>query len=135
AAAEALPGVKVIRDGGFLGVAAPSPALAAQALSTIRAEWKTVPQPSSRELFDLLKKGPASEGSRSASVHEAGSMEAGWSIADQKLQQTYTVAYIAHVPLEPRAAVAEWTDGKLTVWTGTQRPFGVRSDLAQAFQV
>ena len=33
------------------------------------------------------------------------------------------------------AAVAEWTDGKLTVWTGTQRPFGVRSELAEAFRV
>lgn len=34
-----------------------------------------------------------------------------------------------------RAAVAEWTDGKLTVWTGTQRPFGVRSELAEAFHI
>ena len=43
--------------------------------------------------------------------------------------------YIAHAPLEPRAAVAEWKDGKLTVWTGTQRPFGVRDELAQAFHI
>nr|MDQ2900651.1 molybdopterin-dependent oxidoreductase [Acidobacteriota bacterium] len=55
--------------------------------------------------------------------------------ADHKLDASYTVAYIAHVPLEPRAAVAEWNDGKLTVWTGTQRPFGVRTELAQAFQI
>jgi len=34
---------------------------------------------------------------------------------------------------EPRAAVAEWTGGKLTVWTGTQMPFRVRNQLAQAF--
>jgi nicotinate dehydrogenase subunit B len=39
------------------------------------------------------------------------------------------------VPLEPRAAVAEWTDGKLTVWTATQRPFGVRGELAEAFSL
>ena len=39
------------------------------------------------------------------------------------------------MPLEPRAAVAEWVDGKLTVWTGTQRPFGVRAELAAAFRV
>ena len=39
------------------------------------------------------------------------------------------------MPLEPRAAVAEWQDGKLTVWTGTQRPFGVRSELAEAFRI
>jgi len=37
--------------------------------------------------------------------------------------------------MEPRAAVAEWKDDKLTVWTGTQRPFGVRSDLARAFGI
>jgi len=37
--------------------------------------------------------------------------------------------------MEPRSAVAEWSDGKLTVWTGTQRPFGVRGDLAQAFGI
>jgi CO/xanthine dehydrogenase Mo-binding subunit len=39
------------------------------------------------------------------------------------------------VPLEPRAAVAEWANGKLTVWTGTQRPFGVRTELAEAFHM
>src|SRR6202012_2641305 len=48
-------------------------------------------------------------------------------------EETYTIAYIAHTPVEPRAALAEWRDGKLTVWTGTQRPFGVRDELAQAF--
>ena len=31
--------------------------------------------------------------------------------------------------------MAEWSDGKLTVWTGTQRPFGVRGDLAKAFGI
>ena len=59
-------------------------------------------------------------------------MADGLQAADQRLKATYTVAYIAHVPLEPRAAVAEWADGKLTVWTGTQRPFGVRDELARA---
>ena len=34
------------------------------------------------------------------------------------------------MPLETRAALAEWEDGRLTVWTGTQRPFGVRAQLA-----
>ena len=63
--------------------------------------------------------------------------------ADAKLEATYTVAYIAHCPLETRTAVAEWTDGGrggvtpplLTVWTGTQRPFGVRGELARAFNI
>ena len=53
----------------------------------------------------------------------------------QHCERTYTVAYIAHAPLEPRAAVAEWNGDKLTVWTGTQRPFGVQGELAQAFHI
>jgi isoquinoline 1-oxidoreductase len=45
------------------------------------------------------------------------------------------VAYIAHAPLEPRAALAQWSGDQLTVWTGTQRPFGVRTELASAFHI
>jgi nicotinate dehydrogenase subunit B len=55
--------------------------------------------------------------------------------ADLRLQQTYTANYIAHCPLEPRAALAQWSGDDLTVWTGTQRPFGVRTELAAAFRI
>jgi nicotinate dehydrogenase subunit B len=65
----------------------------------------------------------------------AGSVQDGLQAADVKLEAMYTIAYIAHAPLEPRAAVAEWADGKLTVWTGTQRPFGVRDEVARAVGV
>jgi isoquinoline 1-oxidoreductase len=64
-----------------------------------------------------------------------GSIEAGLAAADEWLEATYATAYIAHVPLEPRAALAQWQDGRLTVWTGTQRPFSVRTELAQAMRV
>jgi isoquinoline 1-oxidoreductase len=38
-------------------------------------------------------------------------------------------------PMEPRAAVAEWQDGRLTVWTGTQQPARVQRELAEAFRI
>jgi isoquinoline 1-oxidoreductase len=37
--------------------------------------------------------------------------------------------------MEPRTALAEWQDGKLTVWTGTQSPFGYHGELARAFRL
>jgi isoquinoline 1-oxidoreductase len=55
--------------------------------------------------------------------------------AARRFEATYHIPYIAHVPLEPRAAVAEWSGDRLTVWCGTQRPFGVRSDVAQALRL
>ena len=129
-AAKALPGVTVVEDGNFAGVTAGTPHEAAGALAALKAEWKAPPQTSSRTLFADLRK---STGGRPA--NETGSIEKAMAEADKKLEQTYTVAYIAHAPLEPRAAVAEWTGDRLTVWTGTQRPFGVRSELALAFHI
>src|SRR5206468_9974779 len=90
--------------------------------------------------FDYLRKhraeGRGEEGGGGGGgARPQGSTAAGLAAADKTLEQTYTVAYIAHAPLEPRAAVAEWKAEKLTVWTGTQRPFGVRSELANVFQI
>jgi len=143
--AEAVPGVTVVHDGDFVGVAAPSVEIAARALAAIHAEWKPnpvanpVPQPSSRDLFDYLRKNPEQAAGQGGfggrSDHQAGDMEKGLADASQRLRQTYTIAYIAHAPLEPRAAVARWENGKLTVWTGTQRPFGVRGELMEAFRL
>jgi nicotinate dehydrogenase subunit B len=137
-AAEAMSNVTVVRDGAFVGVTAPDSQLAERAIESIKAEWATKLQSSNAQLFEELKKnvsaGGGDRGGRGGGGNK-GSMDEGLASADHKLEQTYTIAYIAHVPLEPRAAVAEWEEGKLTVWTGTQRPFGVRGDLAQAFGI
>ena len=138
-AAEAMPGVKVVTDGNFIGVVAPDQQTASKAANAIAVDWKSPGQPSSAQLFDLLRK-PLTERRSggeggSGGAHPQGSIADGLAAADKKLEQTYTVAYIAHAPLEPRAAVAEWNGDKLTVWTGTQRPFGVRSELADAFHI
>jgi nicotinate dehydrogenase subunit B len=130
-------GVTVVHDGNFVGVAAPSSHAAEAAIQAMHAEWKSEPQPSNKELFDHLRKNTTDghdvtgDGDR----YDVGSVDQAFSSADHKLQSTYTVQYIAHVPLEPRAAVAKWEGDQLTVWTGTQRPFGVRGQLAEAFHI
>lgn len=140
--AETLKDVTVVRDGEFIGVAAPGEQAASQAIKAIRAEWKTTPQVSAKDLFEHLKKQPeAGRGTETRGTTAGATSPTPAKNVDAKattqitLEQTYTVAFIAHAPLEPRAAVAEWKDGKLTVWTGTQRPFGVRTELAAAFHI
>ena len=120
---EALPGVIAVQEGGFVGVAAPTAAGAERALGAVRAEWDLPPQEAGSDLVTLLRLDPAP----APTVQEEGT--------GHHLQATYTLAYIAHVPLEPRAALAVWEEGRLTVWTGTQRPFGVREELAVALNV
>ncbi len=122
--AETLPGVTLVRDGDFIGLACADPQRLAVAADSIKTNWSTEPQIGASELFSYLK---------SQASPKPG--DEAFRAADAKVEATYTIAYIAHVPLEPRAAVAEWNNGKLTVWTGTQRPFGVRDELAQAFGI
>lgn len=133
-AAEKLPGVKVVRDGDFIGTVAPDAYTAQQAVKAIHAEWNVPAQRSNQDLFAYLKANPES-GRQEGPQHVAGSVAQAMSTADIALEAPYTVQYIAHAPLEPRAAVAEWNGDKVTVWTGTQRPFGVRDELMQAFHL
>jgi nicotinate dehydrogenase subunit B len=133
AAAEKMPGVVVVHDDAFIGVAAPSEEMAARAAAAIKTEWKAEPQPSNENLFNYLRKNPeARERSNPSADQNSQAIAAG---SGAQLSATYTVEYIAHAPLEPRAALAEWDGDKLTVWTGTQRPFGVREELASAFHL
>jgi CO/xanthine dehydrogenase Mo-binding subunit len=62
-----------------------------------------------------------------------GDVAAGFAEADVVVQEAFRTPSAAHAPMEPHAAVAEWQDGRLTVWTGTQTPFNLRADLAVAF--
>jgi isoquinoline 1-oxidoreductase len=129
APAKMLKDVVVVQDDQFVGVAAPNSSMAEDALAKISGttKWTTTPQPSSRELFDFLKQN--AEGGVPANPF------AGEFAGAKVVHQTYLVPYIQHAPLETRAAVAEWNDGKLTVWTGSQNPFAIRSELVRAFHL
>jgi isoquinoline 1-oxidoreductase len=125
--ANAMSDVVVVQDDQFIGVAAPNSSLAETAVDKVSdtAKWDKPPQPSSNELFDYLQKNAVVPNNPFAADLTGA----------KTVRQTYHVPYIQHSPLEPRAAVAEWTDGKLTVWTGTQNPFAVRNEVARAFHL
>jgi isoquinoline 1-oxidoreductase len=136
--ARAMSGVSVVRDGEFVGVIAPNERALKRAAAAVRAEWRIPsPQPSSDTIYEHLKKAPApGGGGRGGSAPFAAGDPAGARAqASKTFDAAYRIPYIAHVPLEPRAAVAEWRGESLTVWCGTQRPFGVRAELAEAFRV
>jgi isoquinoline 1-oxidoreductase len=137
-AARAIEGVVIARDGDFVGCAAPTAyeaRLAVDALSKT-AKWAESPHPSTRDLFRHLKTNvDAAAEVRPEWSRSSGSIDEALARAAKKLEASYEVSYIHHAPMEPRAAVAEWADSGLLVWTGTQRPHGVRDELMKAFEL
>ena len=129
AAAEKVPGVRVIRDGEMIAVLHEQPDIADRALGLIRARFEP-PQPSDddRTIFDhLLKAAPPLQ-----MVDEKGSLAEGEKLATLVVEETYLNSYVAHAAMETHSAVAAVEGGKLTVWASTQTPFAVRQQLAQA---
>ena len=136
-AARAMPGVTVVRDGELIGVVAPAERVARRAALAVRAEWQPRQnQPSSQSIYEHLKRpGTSGGGGRGSAPIAIGDVARARAANARSFDASYRIPYIAHVPMEPRAAVAEWTGERVTVWTATQRPFGVRSEIASAFRV
>ncbi len=149
-AAERLPGVvRVVHEAAVEGhsalaaVLAESDEQAELAASVVQAEWEERPaQPSRWDVPQILL-----DSARDTMVtQEAGDAGAGLAAAATTFEGTYYIPYISIAPMEPRAAVARWeaahlTGGaageqeRLTVWAGTQRPFGIRAELAEHFGI
>jgi isoquinoline 1-oxidoreductase len=136
--AAALPAdTRLVREGDFVGVVVADRAGALRARDALRAEWVERELPSNAELWQYLRTHPAPPDPmvRAPLLYEQGDAVKALADAAVRLERSYRVAYIAHAPLEPRAALAEWAGGRLTVWTGTQRPFAERATLAEALGV
>ncbi|MBN1421090.1 MAG: xanthine dehydrogenase family protein molybdopterin-binding subunit [Planctomycetes bacterium] len=126
--AKAMEGVVAVRDGSFVGVAAPTTFRAERALAAIAktGKWEPAPHPSSAEVFDYLR-------ARARGGVPANPFAGEVAKAHKSLRATYLLPYVQHAPMEPRIAVAEWEGEKLTVWAATQAPFRWHSDLARTF--
>jgi isoquinoline 1-oxidoreductase len=127
--AENIPDTMLVSDGDFIGVVADSPGKAALALASIDCSWGAGKLIEHEALFDHLVK------SSDTGKPKSKSLENKFEDAPLKISQRFEIEYIAHVPLETRAAIANWKNGEVEVWAGTQRPFGLHEDLAKVFEL
>jgi isoquinoline 1-oxidoreductase len=133
AEARRVPDVTVVTDGDFVAVAGRTRESARTALGLLRAHWQTTPQPARGELERYLRAhATTASGWEAARGRDLGDVDTALDTAEIRVDATYTTAYIAHVPMEPRAALARVDGGSATVWVGTQRPFAVRAEVAAA---
>jgi isoquinoline 1-oxidoreductase len=137
--ARRLAGVQVVREGDLLGVVARDPQTAARAAVLVKAKWRAEPLPPIDSLIEGFRTHAIApvevKDTRYPPLIRYGDVEVGLASAHRKLASSYRVPPIAHVALEPRAAIAHWRDGALTVYCGKQAPFLVRAELAKAFGI
>jgi isoquinoline 1-oxidoreductase beta subunit len=65
-------------------------------------------------------------------ARNVGDVDAEFAKGGKVHEAEYYVPMLAHAPMEPPAAVAEFKDGKVIVWTATQNPQAVQATVASA---
>ena len=135
-AAEAIAGVTVVRQDGVIGVVAAAESQVRAALSAIKADWREKTGPVTAQLESYLRERPSDgDGRWGPFRHNEGDVAAAFTAGPVRVEASYKAAYVAHVPLEPRAALARWSGDELVVWTATSTPFRARGELAKALDI
>ena len=130
-AAETMRGVKrIVPVTGGVGVIADNTWRAFQAADAIEFDWGEAPYPAEMDAhWDALSNSFNDE-QIEARNRDDGDVEA--ALADgEVIAAEYRAPYLAHAPLEPISAVVRITDDRADVWTGTQIPRFVQSNVAR----
>jgi CO/xanthine dehydrogenase Mo-binding subunit len=130
-AVRSMPGVAaVVRNGRFLGVVArrEEQAIAAREALQQAAVWSTPPAlPDETRIAEFLR----SSADARVSIVSSRAPGPNTPAAVKTLSARYSKPYLAHASIGPSCALAAVRDGVLTVWSHTQGPYQLRTDIAK----
>jgi nicotinate dehydrogenase subunit B len=126
--AEKVEDVKVIRDGDMIAVLSENRDRADEALAKIKAEYSFNELPvNNKTMADYMLKAETE-----ARVDQSsGDLETGKAQSVKVFESVFSDPYLAHTPMETHSAVAVLEGDKMTVWAGTQSPFGLQDTLVR----
>jgi isoquinoline 1-oxidoreductase len=130
--AEAIEGVKIVKEGDFIVALHSYPEKAEQAVRAIKTNWNSPPVLANNEsIFEHILK----TATKSRVRHEGGKLEDGKTTSDFLFENEFHDGYKAHASIETHAATAIFKDGELTLWASSQTPFGTREEVAEKIGV
>ena len=127
---EHIPGVlDVVAIGDFVGVIAEREEQAIRAARALRVQWRRVHGlPDMSDPASAIAAAPAVR----RDLKEHGDTDAANALPGvTTIARTYAWPYQMHASIGPSCAVADYTEGAITVWSGTQNPQTLRHDLSR----
>jgi isoquinoline 1-oxidoreductase beta subunit len=122
---QALGGVAVIADSTWAAM---------QGRKKLKVDWDSGANAGfdSASFKNVLKESARKPGKVARNV---GDVDAEFAKGGKIIEADYYVPLLAHAPMEPPAAVAEFKNGKVTAWTATQNPQAVQATVASALGI
>src|SRR6267142_2595017 len=124
-----IPGlVAVVRIGDFVGVVAEREENAIKAAAQLKVTWKPVPTlPDLKDIETALRANPSTP----RTLIDKGDVDAAIAGAAKPMPRTYIWPYQMHASIGPSCAVADYQEDQTRVWSGTQNPHHLRTELAR----
>lgn len=140
ARARKQPGVvAVVRDGSYLAVIAAREEQAIRAMERLKAsaKWRESAElPAPDKIYDFLTGAKTIDSLIVDGVPSTDAIPPLLVVDGAKqVQASYRKPYIMHAAVGPSAALAQLTDGKLTVWTHSQTIFPLRETIAMVLKM
>lgn len=123
-----IPGlVAVVRIGDFVGVVTEREENAVKAAAQLKVTWKPTPTlPDLKDVETALRANPSTP----RTLIDKGDVDRAIAEAAKPIKRTYAWPYQMHGSIGPSCSVADVQDGTVRVWSGTQNPHVLRTDLA-----
>ena len=127
-----LPGfVRVVRRGNYVAVVCEREEQAIAAARQLKAEWTPpaqAPFPASTDLFDFIRGAtPTSSGE----PRVTGEPDAAFASAARVVEAEYEVPFQGHTAIGPAHALADPSDGQMTIYSNDMKTYGLRTGVAQ----
>jgi len=131
-----VPGlVKVVRKGNYLAVVCEREEQAIQAARQLKATWQkpaTAPFPASDDLFTYMR---AATPTFSAPPAVAGDPDAALKSAARVIEAEYDVPFQGHTAIGPAHALADPSNGQMTIYSNDMKSYGLRNGVARFLNI
>lgn len=127
-----IPGfVRVVSRGNYVAVVCEREEQAIQAARQLKVEWtppSAAPFPKSDDLFTYMRSATTSSTGKPVVVGDVASAIAA---APTKLEAQYEVPFQGHTAFGPAHAMADPSNGQLTIYSNDMKSYGMRNGVAQ----
>ena len=131
-----LPGfIRVVSEGNYVAVVCEREEQAIDAAERLVVEWEkpaTAPFPASDDLFDYMRSAERVPGSGGrGAARTQGDPDGALASAATVVEAAYDIPFHGHTAIGPAHALADPSDGRMTIYTNDMKPYSHRTGIAE----
>ena len=136
ASVRGIPGlIKIVSKGNYVAVVCEREEQAIAAARQLKVNWEkpaTAPFPTSEDLFKYMRSAmPTSSGRPNV----AGNPDTAFSSAAKVVEADYDIPFQGHTSISPAHAMADPSNGQMTIYTNDMKSYGMRTGVAQFLDI